>query len=54
MVKILSSAEFQVMGGVVQMMQECWTESPLCRLTAMNVRKAIDRQASSLGWKVRS
>lgn len=42
------------MGGVLQMMQECWTESPVCRLTAMNVRKAVDRQAASLGWKIRS
>ncbi|EJW83205.1 TKL/STKR/TYPE1 protein kinase [Wuchereria bancrofti] len=44
----------KVMGGVLQIMQECWTESPVCRLTAMNVRKAVDRHATSLGWKVRS
>lgn len=52
---ILSQFEvFQVMSGVLQMMQECWTGSPVCRLTAMNVRKAVDRHAASLGWKVRS
>nr|CDQ00093.1 BMA-DAF-1, isoform c [Brugia malayi] len=44
----------KVMRGVLQIMQECWTESPVCRLTAMNVRKAVDRHAASLGWKVRS
>ncbi|VDO42710.1 unnamed protein product [Brugia timori] len=43
----------KVMRGVLQIMQECWTESPVCRLTAMNVRKAVDRHAASLGWKVR-
>ncbi|VDK71075.1 unnamed protein product [Litomosoides sigmodontis] len=44
----------KIMGGVLQMMQECWTGSPVCRLTAMNVRKAVDRQAANLGWKIRS
>ncbi|KAM3723607.1 Activin receptor type-1C [Dirofilaria immitis] len=42
----------RVMGGVLQMMQECWTESPVCRLTAMNVRKAVDRHAASIAIPV--
>ncbi|VDN02697.1 unnamed protein product [Thelazia callipaeda] len=43
-----------VIGRVLQMMQECWAESPVCRLTAMNVRRAVDRHAESLGLKIRS
>lgn len=44
----------KVMGEVLRIMQECWAESPVCRLTAMNVRKAVDRLAISLNWKIRS
>ncbi|VDM45132.1 unnamed protein product [Toxocara canis] len=44
----------KVMSDIERMMMECWAESPPNRLTAMNVRIAVDRLANSLDWKLQT
>lgn len=43
----------QVLCEAERIMRECWAEVPASRLTAMNVRVAVDRLAASVGWAVR-
>uniref|UniRef100_A0A0M3I7U8 receptor protein serine/threonine kinase n=2 Tax=Ascaris TaxID=6251 RepID=A0A0M3I7U8_ASCLU len=44
----------KVMSDIERMMMECWAESPSNRLTAMNVRIAVDRLANTLDWKLQT
>ncbi|VDK66638.1 unnamed protein product [Anisakis simplex] len=44
----------KMMSDIERMMTECWAESPSNRLTAMNVRIAVDRLANSFDIKLQT
>jgi hypothetical protein len=49
---MIAFLKLKVSAEVSRLMRECWAANPSARLTAMNVRIAVDRLAESQGLRI--